>query len=128
MKKERSNGRWNVRPLVTVALFVMLVSLQGAAQALGSKEGSAEEIAARAKVAGRQAESSRLAADEKPTELMVNNGIYYTPKYAWSKQTQVYHYYECAWVKKIRPENLQTGDTPPEGRRLHRGCPSKDTN
>lgn len=47
-------------------------------------------------------------------------------KYAWSKIAKVYHYKDCWWVTKIKSKNLQTGSEPPEGRPLHKGCPSKE--
>jgi hypothetical protein len=49
-------------------------------------------------------------------------------RYAWSRQAHVYHYIDCCWVKMIAPENVVTGDVPPEGRELHRGCPTKESN
>lgn len=44
-------------------------------------------------------------------------------KYAWSSRSQVYHYAECDFVANIGKENLQQGDTPPQGKRLHTNCP-----
>lgn len=46
-------------------------------------------------------------------------------KYAWSKNSSFYHYSNCLWVTKIKPQNLETGSTPPEGKTLHKGCPVK---
>jgi competence protein ComEC len=43
--------------------------------------------------------------------------------YAWSKNSSVYHYADCAVVRSIRQENLQTGSTPPDKKTLHPGCP-----
>lgn len=40
-----------------------------------------------------------------------------------SKKSNVYHYPNCADVKKIKPENLVKCKTAPEGKRLHKGCP-----
>ncbi len=45
------------------------------------------------------------------------------PKYAWSKKSSVYHYANCRYVENISPENLQRGDTPPQGKHLHEQCP-----
>ena len=45
------------------------------------------------------------------------------PRYAWSKKSGLYHYAECADVARIKPENLERGDSPPEGKTLHQGCP-----
>jgi beta-lactamase superfamily II metal-dependent hydrolase len=44
-------------------------------------------------------------------------------RYAWARHSGVYHYAQCAMVARMDPETLEYGDTPPEGRRLHRGCP-----
>ncbi len=44
-------------------------------------------------------------------------------KYAWSSKSQVYHYANCDFVANISKENLQQGDTPPPGKRLHKNCP-----
>ncbi|PYS94731.1 MAG: hypothetical protein DMF50_11740 [Acidobacteria bacterium] len=43
--------------------------------------------------------------------------------YAWSNQSHVYHYAQCADVRRIKAENLERGDTPPAGKTLHAGCP-----
>ncbi len=45
------------------------------------------------------------------------------PKYAWSKKSSVYHYANCRYVENISPDNLQRGDTPPQGKHLHEQCP-----
>jgi beta-lactamase superfamily II metal-dependent hydrolase len=44
-------------------------------------------------------------------------------QYAWSKNSNVYHYANCKYVQNISPENLVRGATPPAGKTLHRGCP-----
>jgi beta-lactamase superfamily II metal-dependent hydrolase len=44
-------------------------------------------------------------------------------QYAWSRLSQVYHYAQCADVRRIKAENLERGDAPPAGKRLHAGCP-----
>lgn len=44
-------------------------------------------------------------------------------KFVGSKNSDVYHYPNCADVKKIKPENLVKYKTAPEGKRLHQGCP-----
>ncbi|MGA9623466.1 MAG: MBL fold metallo-hydrolase [Bryobacteraceae bacterium] len=46
------------------------------------------------------------------------------PAFAWSKLSGVYHYSTCDWVKSISPDNLETGDVPPPGKTLHKGCPT----
>jgi beta-lactamase superfamily II metal-dependent hydrolase len=45
------------------------------------------------------------------------------PKYAWSKNSTVYHLSNCRYVKTIDPENLQRSDTAPTSKTLHSGCP-----
>jgi len=44
--------------------------------------------------------------------------------YAWSKKASVYHHSDCAYVLNISSSNLEEGDTPPPGKRLHKGCPT----
>lgn len=44
-------------------------------------------------------------------------------KYAWSKKSSVYHFSECSYVGNISPANLERGESPPAGKRLHSGCP-----
>lgn len=39
------------------------------------------------------------------------------PRYSWSERSQFYHFSDCAAVKRISPENLRSGDTPPPGKR-----------
>ena len=45
------------------------------------------------------------------------------PKFSWSKNSGVYHYSTCSYVGNISPNNLVQGDTPPQGKTLHQGCP-----
>lgn len=45
------------------------------------------------------------------------------PRYAWSKNSGIYHYSECKTVLTIKPENLQRGEDPPNGKTLHQVCP-----
>jgi hypothetical protein len=45
-------------------------------------------------------------------------------RYAWSVNSGVFHYRECADVARIKRKNLETADAPPPGKRLHPGCPS----
>jgi beta-lactamase superfamily II metal-dependent hydrolase len=42
--------------------------------------------------------------------------------YAWSKNSNIYHYSNCPTVKTIKAENLVQGATPPEGKTLHQNC------
>jgi len=46
-----------------------------------------------------------------------------TPKYAWSKNSNHYHYANCRFVQNISPANLEQGSTPPNGKTLHKDCP-----
>jgi hypothetical protein len=46
-------------------------------------------------------------------------------RYAWSVNSKVYHYSECADVKRIAAKNLETSDVPPQGKSLHAGCPAR---
>ena len=46
-----------------------------------------------------------------------------TPKYSWSKKSKLYHFSNCRYVKNISPQNLERGDDPPQGKKLHKGCP-----
>jgi len=46
-----------------------------------------------------------------------------TTEYAWSSRSPVYHYAQCADVRRIKPASLERGTTPPQGRTLHPGCP-----
>jgi beta-lactamase superfamily II metal-dependent hydrolase len=43
--------------------------------------------------------------------------------YGWSRNSMLYHYLNCSEVKKIKLQNLQTGQQPPAGKTLHEGCP-----
>ena len=44
-------------------------------------------------------------------------------QYAWSRNSENYHYGQCNAVAKIKSKNLRLSDFPPPGLRLHRGCP-----
>jgi len=44
-------------------------------------------------------------------------------RFAWSANSKVYHYSECADVRRIRKKNLVTSDIPPPDKTLHQGCP-----
>jgi hypothetical protein len=44
-------------------------------------------------------------------------------KYAWSKNSSVYHYANCSYVASIQSDNLLRGNAPPAGKTLHTGCP-----
>jgi beta-lactamase superfamily II metal-dependent hydrolase len=43
--------------------------------------------------------------------------------YAWSKQSSIYHFDNCKFVKNINPSNLETNTVPPSGKTIHLGCP-----
>lgn len=40
-----------------------------------------------------------------------------------SKNSNVYHYPQCSYAKIIKPQNLVGYNEPPEGKKLHQGCP-----
>jgi beta-lactamase superfamily II metal-dependent hydrolase len=44
-------------------------------------------------------------------------------RYVYSKNSNIYHFEECADAKNIKPENRITSRNPPPGKILHRGCP-----
>lgn len=46
-------------------------------------------------------------------------------RYAWSVNSSIYHFSDCAVVARIHAKNLRTGNEPPKGKRLHAGCPVK---
>jgi beta-lactamase superfamily II metal-dependent hydrolase len=46
-----------------------------------------------------------------------------TAKYAWSKNSSLYHYANCRFVQNVSPANLEQGDTPPRDKTLHKDCP-----
>lgn len=46
-----------------------------------------------------------------------------TAKYAWSKNSNFYHFANCKFVQNIAPANLQQGDSPPQNKTLHKDCP-----
>lgn len=51
-------------------------------------------------------------------------GKAFLARYAWSANSKVYHYSECADVKRIKKKNLVTSDIPPPDKSLHADCPS----
>lgn len=74
----------------------------------------------------------RLAAVLNGTYLPPVGGSAATPsdnkadpdvEFVGSKKSDVYHYPNCADLKKIKPENLVKYRSAPQGTRLHRGCP-----
>ncbi|MEO7425203.1 MAG: S1/P1 nuclease [Fibrobacteria bacterium] len=77
----------------------------------------AEEIRA-----GPEPESAIPKKDREPAgsgQARIQAG-----KYAWSANSQVFHYAECAEVARIKKKNLRHGNQPPAGLRLHQGCPN----
>jgi competence protein ComEC len=44
-------------------------------------------------------------------------------RYVYSKNSDIYHFEECADAGNIKPENRITSKSPPAGKTLHRGCP-----
>lgn len=45
------------------------------------------------------------------------------PSYSWSTRSRYYHFSNCSFVQNIAAANLKTGDSPPDGKTLHSGCP-----
>ena len=45
------------------------------------------------------------------------------PKFAWSRNSSVYHFATCSFVNNISPQNLRNGSSPPDGKTLHKNCP-----
>jgi hypothetical protein len=45
--------------------------------------------------------------------------------YAWSVNSGVFHHSSCADVVRIQKKHLRRGDSPPPGKKLHKGCPIK---
>ncbi|MCX6244950.1 MAG: MBL fold metallo-hydrolase [Bacteroidetes bacterium] len=43
--------------------------------------------------------------------------------YGWSRNSEIYHYLNCSFIKKIKLQNLETGSKPPDGKTLHPDCP-----
>jgi hypothetical protein len=85
--------------------------------------------------AGDDAAAAPAAPKAAPTVLIVKAPRAARPRaagrakripgglYAWSVNSEVYHYSECADVARIKRKNLQSGDFPPPGKILHAGCP-----
>jgi hypothetical protein len=44
-------------------------------------------------------------------------------RYVYSKNSNLYHFAECADAKRIKPENRVTSAEPPPDKELHAGCP-----
>jgi len=65
---------------------------------------------------------SRTSVDNYPVwgATVPTNG---TPKFAWSKRSDKYHFADCAFVANISPTNFEHGNSPPLGKTLHQGCP-----
>lgn len=72
--------------------------------------------------AQRGAENSEV--NKKRDESQTRGAPSHLLRYAWSRQTKVYHDRSCCWVRRIKNENLITADDPPTDRRLHKGCPT----
>jgi hypothetical protein len=52
-----------------------------------------------------------------------SGGTATAPRFVHSRHSDVYHFANCSDAARIKPENRITSDTPPEDKRLHRGCP-----
>jgi hypothetical protein len=72
--------------------------------------------------AGKPAKSDKAAAVPSAGSGASGSG----GRFAWSAKSEVYHYADCADVKRIKKKNLQRGDSPPPGLPLHPGCPKKE--
>lgn len=46
-----------------------------------------------------------------------------TGVYAWSANSGVFHHSSCAAVARILKKHLRSGNSPPPGKKLHKGCP-----
>jgi len=44
--------------------------------------------------------------------------------YVWSAQSKIFHFLDCSHAAKISRKNLRSGDVPPPGMKLHKGCRS----
>src|SRR5262249_13419079 len=44
-------------------------------------------------------------------------------RYVYSKDSTMYHFEECSFAKRIKPENRVVSKTPPDDKDLHTGCP-----
>lgn len=47
-------------------------------------------------------------------------------RFAWSVNSKVYHFADCADVSRVKRKNLRRGDIPPPQLTLHPGCPKRD--
>ncbi len=79
---------------------------------------------ARAPPHGR-GDKERFFAQSEPMPGGEAAGAARTGRYAWSVNSKVYHFADCADVARIKPENLRTGAFPPPGKTLHAGCPRR---
>ena len=89
--------------------------------------GETAEGSQRAGAAPTQGASDQAGATPAPTQAGAKGPLRSRraalARYAWSGKSEVYHYAECADVKRIKRKNLETADLPPPGKTLHRGCP-----
>lgn len=46
-------------------------------------------------------------------------------EYVGSKNSRVVHYPDCSWVHRINEANRINYEAPPQNKRLHKGCPTK---
>jgi hypothetical protein len=67
--------------------------------------------------------STQTRTDTYPLWQSASSSTTTEMNYAWSKNSAVYHYMDCSYVKNINSSNLRTGTTPPSGKSLHNGCP-----
>jgi hypothetical protein len=63
--------------------------------------------------------------DDHPTDDPIpgpGNPIH-PDEFVWSVNSEVYHLAECRVVQQIAEQNRRSGHQPPDGKRLHQGCP-----
>jgi beta-lactamase superfamily II metal-dependent hydrolase len=67
--------------------------------------------------------STQSRTDTFPVWKSASSSTTTETHYAWSKNSTVYHYMDCSYVKNIGSTNLRTGTKPPSDKSLHSGCP-----
>ena len=56
-------------------------------------------------------------AEHNASSVAPSNAAVTEPKFAWSVNSDLYHYYDCPAVQSISKNNLRTGDNPPPGKK-----------
>ena len=72
----------------------------------------------------RAADSAALfaSAEQVPGAATGSGESAATGAYAWSVNSGVFHHSSCADVARIHKKHLRFGNTPPPGKKLHKGC------